>query len=176
MTTTTNDLETTMSPTNTSKFALCHVLRAQLSAAVRKVRERGEEGASQAIMVLILVPVFLFAMGVLLVDMGQKNSAQSQATGAAQSVARIATAAGATDYGTVDRGRMISEGSAALSSLGMTGSISVDDASGTVTVRACKSAPTKFASLVGVREVQGCSEARASMYTLGNDGQKIKLS
>lgn len=71
---------------------------------------------------------------------------------------------------------MISEGNAALSSLGMTGSISIDDASGTVTVRACKSAPAKFASLVGVREVQGCSEARAQMYTMSNDGQKIKLS
>lgn len=166
-----------MSSINTPKnFPLCRFLRALLSAAVGKVRDRGEEGASQAVMVLVLVPVFLFAMGVLLVDMGQKNSAQSQATGAAQSVARIATAAGAADYGNVDRGRMISEGNAALSSLGMTGSISIDDASGTVTVRACKSVPTKFASLVGVREVQGCSEARASMYTLGNDGQKIKLS
>ena len=96
--------------------------------------------------------------------------------GAAESVGRIATAAGAADYGNVDRGRMISEGNQALSALGMTGSISVDDASGTVTVRACKSAPTKFASLVGVREVQGCSEARAQMYTMSNDGQKIKLS
>ena len=45
-----------------------------------------------------------------------------------------------------------------------------------VTVRACKNAPAKFASLVGVREVQGCSEARAQMYTMSNDGQKIKLS
>lgn len=166
-----------MSSINTpTNFTLCRSLRALLSAAVGKVRDRGEEGASQAVMVLVLVPVFLFAMGVLLVDMGEKNSAQSQATGAAQSVARIATAAGAADYGNVDRGRMISEGNAALSSLGMTGSISIDDASGTVTVRACKSAPAKFASLVGVREVRGCSEARAQMYTLGNDGQKIKLS
>lgn len=164
-----------MRSTHTPKFALCRVLRAQLSAAVRKVRERGEEGASQAIMVLILVPVFLFAMGVLLVDVGAKNSAQSQATGAAQSVARIATAAGATDYGTVDRGRMISEGNQALAALGMAGSISVDEASGTVTVQACKSVPTKFASLVGVSEVRGCSEARAQMYTLSSDGQKIRL-
>lgn len=135
-----------------------------------------EEGSAQSLMLTLIVPVFILAFGIILVDFGAKNSAESQATAAAQSVARIATSAGATDYGTIDRGRMISEGNAALSSLGMTGSISVDDASGTVTVRACKSAPTKFASLVGVNEVQSCSEARASMYTLGNDGQKIKLS
>lgn len=155
---------------------LCTTLRARLRAAVQKVRIRGEEGSAQSVLLMVLVPAFLFAMGVLLVDMGAKNSAQSQATGAAQSVARIVVAAGAGDYGNVDQGRMISEGNQALNALGMTGSISIDAATGTVTVRACKSAPTKFASLVGVNEVRGCSEANAQMYTLGNDGQKIKLS
>ena len=51
-----------MSSVNTPKnFPLYRPLRALLNAAVRKVRDRGEEGASQAVMVLILVPVFLFA-------------------------------------------------------------------------------------------------------------------
>ena len=132
---------------------------------MQKVRTRGEEGSAQSVLLMVLVPAFLFAMGVLLVDMGAKNSALSQATGAAQSVARIVTAAGAGDYGNVDQGRMISEGNQALAALGMTGSISIDASTGTVTVRACKSAPTKFASLVGVNEVRGCSEANAQMYT-----------
>ena len=117
-----------MSSVNTpKKFPLYRSLRALLNAAVRKVRERGEEGASQAVLVLVLVPVFLFAMGVLLVDLGEKNSAQSQATGAAQSVARIATAAGAADYGNIDRGRMISEGNQALAALGMTSGAATRD-------------------------------------------------
>ena len=126
-----------------------------------------EQGSAQSLMLILIVPVFLLAFGIILVDLGAKNSAESQATAAAQSVARIATSAGAEDYGVINKDRMISEGNQALKALGMTGS---------VTVRACKSEATKFASAVGVPEVKACSEARARMYTLGDNGQKVEIS
>ena len=135
-----------------------------------------EEGSAQSLMLTLIVPVFILAFGIILVDFGAKNSAESQATAAAQSVARIATSAGAEDYGVINKDRMISEGNQALRALGMTGSVTVDDTTRTVTVRACKSEATKFASAVGVPEVKACSEARARMYTLGDNGQKVEIS
>lgn len=136
------------------------------SARWQNLRARCQSGSSNAVAVLLMVPILLLLAG-LVIDYGVKVSAESDAYADAQSVARIAADAGTYGHhGGVDSTRAVAEGRQALAAANLNGDVWVEGEM--VHVRTSKTAKTYFLGIVGLSQVTGTAEASSRMVTSDN--------
>lgn len=135
----------------------------------RLAGQHSERGAITP-MVVVVVLALLLMVG-LVVDAGAKLNAVSQANDVAAQAAHAAAAeldaAGtlATGVVAIDDTQAQAAGMAVIAAAGMTGSVSIDDASVTVTTTCIK--PTSFVSIIGINTVQGTGTAQVRLATEG---------
>ncbi|MDN5725740.1 MAG: pilus assembly protein [Propionibacteriales bacterium] len=122
-----------------------------------------QRGASNTLMAVVLAPALLLGVG-LVVDGGGKLNAVREADAAAQEAARAGADAGAVSLvggGVVSKDAAKRAASAYLADAGVTGTVSVEGR--TVTVTATKEYRTMLVSLISINRLDGTATATAEV-------------